>query len=53
MVTVKELEKRVRILEDIEAIKKLHREYVYALASQQWDDMLGCFTDNGIADIWQ
>ena len=51
--TLEELEKRIRVLEDIEAIKKLHREYVYALASQQWDDMLDCFTDDGIADIWQ
>jgi len=53
MVTLEEMEKRIRVLEDIEAIKKLHREYVYALASQQWDDMLDCFADDGIADIWQ
>jgi len=30
--SLEELEKRIGVLEDIEAIKKLHREYVYALA---------------------
>jgi ketosteroid isomerase-like protein len=50
--SLEEMEKRVGVLEDIEAIKKMHREYVYALASQQWDDMLDCFADDGVADIW-
>ncbi len=50
---LEELEKRIGVLEDIEAIKQLHRKYVYALASQQWDDMLDYFIDDGIADIWQ
>ena len=50
--TIAELERRVGALEDIEAIKKLHRMYVYALASQQWDDMLDCFAEDGTADIY-
>lgn len=50
--TLEEIEKRLGILEDVEAIKKLHRDYVYALASQQWDDMLDCFAEDGSADIW-
>ena len=51
--TSEEMEKRLQVLEDIEAIKNMHRDYVYALASQQWDDMLDCFTEDGVADIWQ
>jgi len=27
--TLEELEKRIRVLEDIEEIKKLHRKYTY------------------------
>ncbi|MBN1191069.1 MAG: nuclear transport factor 2 family protein [Dehalococcoidales bacterium] len=50
--TLEEIEKRLEAIEDIEAIKKLQRKYVYALASQQWDDMLECFDENGSADIW-
>jgi len=50
--TLTELEKQVGELEDIEAIKRLQRLYVYALASQQWDDMVDCFADDGIADVY-
>lgn len=50
--TLEEMEKRLKVMEDIEAIKKLQRKYVYALASQQWDDMLECFAEDGSADIW-
>lgn len=51
--TLEEMEKRLKVLEDIESIKNLHRDYVYALASQQWDDMLDCFAEDAVADIWQ
>jgi len=51
--TLEELEKRIRVLEDIEEIKQLHRKYTYALGSQQWDDMLDCFTEDATADIWR
>lgn len=51
--TVEEMEKRLKTLEDIEAIKNMHNDYVYALASQQWDDMLDCFAEDAVADIWQ
>ena len=50
--TLEDYEKRLKVLEDTEAIKQLHRRYVYALASQQWDDMLDCFADDAGADIW-
>jgi hypothetical protein len=46
--TVKEMEKRLRQLEDLEEIKKLHRQYVYWINSRQWDNILNSFTD----DAW-
>ena len=45
------LEKRIMILEDIEEIKKLHKEYVYCLANRKWDDLLDCFAEDVTADI--
>ena len=50
--TLEDLEKRITVLEDIEEIKQLHRKYTYALGSQQWDDMLDCFTEDALVDIW-
>ena len=49
--TLNELEKRARILEDIEEIKKVQRKYVFCLCNRQWDDLLDCFAEDGIADI--
>jgi hypothetical protein len=43
--TLEELEKRVKVLEDIEAIKQLHVNYVYLLCNLQWDDMVECFAE--------
>lgn len=40
------LAKKVKLLEDIEEIKKLHLNYVYLLCNLQWDDMLDCFAEN-------
>jgi ketosteroid isomerase-like protein len=50
--TLEEIEKRLKTLEDLEAIRKMHHDYIYALASQQWDDMLACFTEDAVADIY-
>jgi hypothetical protein len=61
MVTPEELEKRVKaleglgekvkLLEDIEAIKQLHQNYVYLLCNLQWDDMLECFAENAQLEL--
>jgi len=45
------LAERVQVLEDIEEIQKLHRNYVYWLCNLQWDEMLDCFTEDATADI--
>ena len=49
--TAKALEKRVQAFEDLESIKVMHRNYVYWLCNLQWDDMLGCFTEDAQMDI--
>ena len=49
--TEEELKQRIRVLEDIEEIKKLHETYVYTLSSRQWDGWLDCFAEDAVADI--
>jgi hypothetical protein len=46
-----ELEKRLRVLEDIEAIKQLHTNYVYRLCDLQWDKMLECFAEDATMEL--
>jgi hypothetical protein len=52
--TLEELQKKVQVLEDIEAIKTMHREYLFQLINQQWQDMPDFFMENAtltIADL--
>ena len=49
--TLEELEKRLKVLEDMEEIKSMHSEYVFWLINHQWEDMVDCFTDNATAVI--
>lgn len=51
--TLEEMEKRLRILEDREAIKALHRDYVFWLNNRQWDEMTGLFTEDAKAHIFR
>jgi ketosteroid isomerase-like protein len=51
MMTLEELEKRVSTLEDLEAIRDLHHEYVFRLNNRQWDDIVDCFVDDATANI--
>jgi hypothetical protein len=51
IVTLEELEKRVQVLEDIEAIKSLHREYLFYISNLEMDKALDCFASNIIVDI--
>ena len=43
--------KRIENIENLEALKDLHRRYMYYVNSHQWDDVLDCFTDDAVADI--
>jgi hypothetical protein len=49
--TLEELEKRVKVLEDIEEIKQLHYRYVNSLTQCNWDDLLDCFAEEGATDF--
>jgi len=46
MVTLEELEARVRRLEDIEAIKKLTATFTYLIDDRDWQSLLELFTED-------
>jgi hypothetical protein len=50
-VSLEDIERRLRTLEDIEAIRDLHGRYIYWLNDRKWDEVVDCFTDDGIANI--
>ena len=45
------LEERIKALEDIELIKKLHITYVNKLIETDWDGVLDCFTEDCVLDL--
>lgn len=47
---IEELETRVRILEDIEAIKKLRAKYCYYVDAGKMDELLSLFAENARGD---
>ncbi|MFC1820189.1 nuclear transport factor 2 family protein [Thermodesulfobacteriota bacterium] len=49
--TLEELEKRVRELEDREAIKDMHREYLFYISNLEMDNALDCFSENITVDV--
>jgi len=49
---LKELEKRVRVTEDIQEIHELQRRYVNALICTEWDDCADCFAENAKIDVY-
>jgi hypothetical protein len=48
-----DLRARVRGLEDLESIKKMHRTYVRQLADRRWDDILDMFTSDAVVRFRQ
>ena len=48
--TLEELEKKVQALEDIEAIKQLHINYILALNEQNFEAMIECFAEDATLD---
>jgi hypothetical protein len=41
-----DLERRVRVLEDIEAIKRLKARYWNSVDNQQWDNLAACYAED-------
>jgi hypothetical protein len=48
---IKDLEARVSRLEDIEAVHKTWRAYIYALDSSDWDSLRDVFTEDGAVEM--
>jgi len=48
---LEELEKRIQSIEDLEEIKKLHREYIFLLTDKQYEKMVDCFSPNATVRI--
>ncbi len=45
------LEKRIGLLQDADAVERLHTIYGYYLAHNKWDELAGIFTNDGTIEI--
>jgi len=45
------LEERIKVLEEIEEIKKLKARYTFAVDTRDWDYVLSCYTDDAVFDL--
>ena len=50
MTDLSELEKRIRVIEDIEAIKKLKAKYFRCVDKKLWEEMETVLTEDAVAD---
>ena len=49
--TLEEMEKRLKGVEDIEQIKQLHHRYMNALTFIDWDAIIDCFAEESSIDV--
>ena len=49
--SLEELEERVRALEDLEEIKKLHQHYIDLMDKLQYEEVLDLFTEDATSEI--
>lgn len=49
--SLEELEKRVKAIEDLEEIKKLHQNYINLMDNLQYEKVLDLFTEDATAEI--
>jgi hypothetical protein len=49
--TLKELERRVRAIEDLEEIKKLHQTYINLMDNLKYEQVIDLFTDDAAVEI--
>jgi ketosteroid isomerase-like protein len=45
--------KRLQALEDLEAIKNLHRDYIFWLNARDWDKVVNCFAQDAQIHIFR
>ncbi|GAG23052.1 unnamed protein product, partial [marine sediment metagenome] len=48
MANLEDLGKRIKVFEDIEAIKKLKVKYFHSIDRKRWDKLAECFSKDGI-----
>lgn len=53
MTDLQALEARIRVIEDVEAVKKLMARYWRCLDDKLWDELPECFTEDVVADYGQ
>lgn len=51
MADLADLERRIKVLEDIEAIKELKSKYWRCIGKKLWDELADCFTEDVILDM--
>ena len=49
--SLEELEKRIKTIEDLEEIKKLHQKYINLMDDLQYEDVLDLFTEDATSEI--
>ena len=49
--TLEELQARIAVLEDIEAIKKLQAKYLYMVDAGDWQGLVNLFTEEPVLDL--
>ena len=50
--TLEEIEKRLSAIEDVEAIKQVQFSYVNGLMFADWPEVMECFTDDCVLDVF-
>lgn len=49
--SLEDLEKRVKAIEDMEEIKKLHQKYIMLMDNLQYEQVLDLFTDDATSEV--
>ena len=49
--TIEEMEKRLKALEDLEEIKKLHQKYIDLMDYLRYEEVLDLFTEDAVAEV--
>ena len=48
---IKELKKKLEIVEDIENIKRLHYRYINSFIASKWERIVDCFAEDAVVDL--
>jgi hypothetical protein len=51
MATLEELEKRIKVIEDLELVKKLHQRYIMLMDDLKYEEVLDLFTEDAEVQI--